>query len=136
MKNFPDVFDLIPNPVEQIFSNPVGILGTLFCSNWAYKDKCVLLGDAAHTMLPFYSQAMNSGYNDCFILDKFIDDYGYEEAFEKYSQHQRPNTDIMSKMAMDHYVDLSERILDSKFMLQRQAEVKLMNAFSNYRSLK
>ena len=72
-KNYSDVFHLMPNPVEQIFSNPIGVLGTLYCSSWAYKDKCVLLGDAAHTILPFLSQAMNSGYNDCFVLDHLID---------------------------------------------------------------
>lgn len=79
LKNsFPDVFELIPNPVQQIFSNPMGVLGTLYCSNWSYKGKCIIMGDAAHTLLPFYSQAMNSGYHDCYVLDKLIDEMGFE----------------------------------------------------------
>ena len=104
MKNFPDVFSMIPNPVEQIFSNPVGVLGTLYCSSWAFKDRCVLLGDAAHTILPFYSQAMNSGYYDCYVLDRLIDEYGFDQAFEKFAQNQRPHSDAMARMAIEHYI--------------------------------
>ena len=126
---------MIPNPVEQIFSNPVGVLGTLYCSSWSYKDRCVLLGDAAHTILPFYSQAMNSGYYDCYVLDRLIDEHGFEGAFDKFAQVQRPHSDTMAKMAIDHYIDLSSRSLDAKYIAEREAEIVLMKNFPNqYRS--
>ena len=110
-------------------------MGTLYCSSWSFKDRCVLLGDAAHTILPFYSQAMNSGYYDCYVLDRLIDENGFEGGFEKFAQTQRPHSDSMAKMAIDHYIDLSSRSLDSKFILEREAEVLLMKNFPNkYRS--
>ena len=42
--------------VDQYDSNPVGLLGTVKCQPWFYKDKVLLIGDAAHAIVPFYGQ--------------------------------------------------------------------------------
>jgi kynurenine 3-monooxygenase len=55
----------------------VGYLGTIECPIWHYKDKAVLLGDAAHTICPFLWQAVNVGFDDCMYLDIMIDKYGF-----------------------------------------------------------
>ena len=61
----------------------MGYLGTIKVPVWHYKDKVVLLGDSAHTITPFLWQAVNIGMDDCFYLDKMVDQYEFsEEAFE------------------------------------------------------
>jgi kynurenine 3-monooxygenase len=52
--------------------NSVGYFGTLFTKPWHYGSKAVLLGDAAHTIVPFLWQAVNVGFNDCVVLDQII----------------------------------------------------------------
>ena len=87
------------------------------------------MGDAAHTLLPFYSQAMNSGYHDCYVLDKLIDEYGFGEGFQKFEQVQKVHSDSMAKMAIDHYFDLATRKLDEHHILERRTELLLMKNF-------
>jgi len=52
-------------------------LGTIRCPVWHYKDKVVVLGDAAHTITPFLWQAVNVGFDDCMYLDKVTDELGF-----------------------------------------------------------
>lgn len=75
--NFPQLAEKIPNLYLQFSENPIGYLGTIRCPEWHYKDKVVILGDAAHTICPFLWQAVNVGMDDCFHLDKIIDKYGF-----------------------------------------------------------
>jgi len=32
------------------------------------------MGDAAHTMFPFYGQGLNTSIEDCWMMDKLIDE--------------------------------------------------------------
>jgi kynurenine 3-monooxygenase len=69
---FPDVVALMPTLVEDYFANPASNLPTVRCFPWSYEDKLVLLGDAAHGIVPFYGQGMNCGFEDCVVLDHLI----------------------------------------------------------------
>lgn len=77
MKYYPDLYELIPSLTLQFAENPVGYLGTIRVPLWTYKNKVVLLGDAAHTICPFLWQAVNVGMDDCMYLNKMIDKYGF-----------------------------------------------------------
>lgn len=59
----------------------MGYFGTLFTKPWSYKQKAVLIGDSAHTIVPFLWQAVNVGFNDCVVLDNFIEKYGFSKGF-------------------------------------------------------
>eukprot|EP00049_Salpingoeca_infusionum_P010743 m.185581 g.185581 ORF g.185581 m.185581 type:complete len:387 (-) comp14733_c0_seq4:1928-3088(-) len=75
-REFPDSIDLIGRErlEKDFFTNPTAPLITVKCSPLAYKHT-VLLGDAAHAIVPFYGQGMNSGFEDCEVLDTFLDKY-------------------------------------------------------------
>lgn len=52
--------------------NPIGYFGTLFTRPWNFLNRAVLLGDAAHTLVPFFWQSVNCAFNDCVVLDSCI----------------------------------------------------------------
>lgn len=56
--------------VEQMLKNPHGLLGTVRTDNWVHKGRVVLLGDAAHAIVPFYGQGMNCGFEDIFHITR------------------------------------------------------------------
>ena len=76
---FPDAVPLLHDVETDFFANPVGSLVTVKCSPWSFDNKLVLIGDAAHAIVPFYGQGMNCGFEDCTVLNdllnKFNDDW-------------------------------------------------------------
>lgn len=69
----------IPNLSLQFTENQVSYIGTVKCPCWHFKDKAVILGDAAHTITPFLWQAVNIGMDDCLQLDKIVSTVGFNE---------------------------------------------------------
>lgn len=60
----------VERAIEQMISNPNGLLGTVRTSKWHALGRVVLLGDAAHAIVPFFGQGMNSGFEDVYELTK------------------------------------------------------------------
>ena len=73
---FSDAVPLIPNLAEAFFANPTGNLVTVKCFPWHYQNSILLMGDAAHAIVPFFGQGMNCGFEDCTLLDECIEQHG------------------------------------------------------------
>jgi len=58
----------MPSLIEDYFENPTGFLGTIKCAPWHYQDKALILGDAAHAIVPFHGQGMNCAFEDTIYL--------------------------------------------------------------------
>ena len=71
-KQFPDAVPLMPSLLDDFFTNPTGALGTIRCYPWRVNDHTLLLGDAAHAIVPFYGQGMNAAFEDCYLLDQAL----------------------------------------------------------------
>ncbi len=67
---------------EQLLNKPVGLLGTVRTTKYNYEGKALLLGDAAHAIVPFFGQGCNCGFEDCFILSKLIKEAKAKQAGE------------------------------------------------------
>ncbi|MFN3940708.1 MAG: FAD-dependent oxidoreductase, partial [Chitinophagales bacterium] len=93
-KYFADALPLMPTLVHDFFSNPTGSLMTVKCYPWVVNNN-MLIGDAAHAIVPFYGQGMNCGFEDCTILSELMDKYGNNWApiLESYQQSRKPNAD-------------------------------------------
>ena len=118
----------MPNLVQEFFENPTGYMSTIKCSPWYYKDECLLIGDAAHGIIPFFGQGMNSAFEDCRILNELLDQYNddWSRVMPAFYGQRKINTDAVAHMSMDNYYEIHSDIRNPKFILQKQVERQLM----------
>ncbi len=122
-RDFADALALIPDFDRDWQANPTGSLGTLRLSRWTLDSRCVLLGDAAHAMVPFHGQGMNCAFEDCVALARHIDQASdWQSAFAGFEQERRPNADAIQAMALENYVEMRDQVDDADFLRQRQLE--------------
>ncbi|WP_215225333.1 FAD-dependent oxidoreductase [Echinicola shivajiensis] len=124
---FNDAFELMPNLSDEFFNNPTSSLINVECFPWQ-KNKSLLIGDACHAMVPFFGQGMNCGFEDCFILDELIEKFGttsWELVFEKFQKIRKPDTDAISQMARDNFVEMRDSVANPKFIIRKKIEAKL-----------
>ena len=125
---YPDAIPLMPDYKKEYFDNPQGMLATLFAAPWSDGDSVALLGDAAHAIVPFFGQGMNSGFEDCYYLMKFIDELGWETGLAKYSEFQKPNGDAIANMAIENFYEMAEKS-GQKTFLKKKLKRKSRNTF-------
>ncbi|MBC7372195.1 MAG: FAD-dependent monooxygenase [Bdellovibrionaceae bacterium] len=128
---FPDAIALMPDYVSEFENNPQGALGTVRCSNWIFGDSVALMGDAAHAIVPFFGQGMNSGFEDCTNLLKILDQHrgNWTKAFTEYNETQPPNANAIADMAIENWHEMSEKVADPKFQLRKKAEALVEKHF-------
>lgn len=130
-KDFPDAFSLMPNLLEDYFTNPVGTLMTVRCAPWYVEDKVALLGDAAHAIVPFFGQGMNCAFEDCTYLNECIDKYGphWEKIFYQYEQLRKVNANAIADLAVENFYEMRDRVSDPWFILKKKIEHVLEKEF-------
>jgi kynurenine 3-monooxygenase len=130
-QQFPDVVPLMPHLIDDFTANPTGSLVTIKCSPWHDRDRLLLLGDAAHAIVPFFGQGMNCAFEDCTELDACIaaDAPDWERIFATFFSRRKANTDAIADMAIDHYFEMRDRVADPHFLLQKQIEQELARRF-------
>lgn len=128
---FPDTLEIMPNLVHDFFENPTSNLGTIKCEPWNYKGNSLLIGDAAHAIVPFYGQGMNASFEDVVELDKIMDqfDFNWELIFEKFNETRKKDTDAIADLAIDNFHEMKEHVADPKFQIKRQIEMALEKHF-------
>ena len=125
-RHFPDVVPLMPNVAREFLENPIGRMGTVYCDHWAARDMAVLLGDAAHAMVPFHGQGMNCCFEDCAELHRMLEATGdWSRAFRAFEQERKPNTDAIAAMALENYVEMRDTVRDPKFLLRKELSFEL-----------
>ncbi len=120
---FPDAEALMPTLEDDFFNNPTGSLVTVRCSPWNFKDKLLLIGDAAHAIVPFYGQGMNCGFEDCRILDEMAgNEDDWEKLFSEFGKVRKPNSDAIADMAVENFIEMRDLVGDKKFLLRKKIE--------------
>jgi len=120
IQDFPDVLPLIPDLVEQYTSNPTGALVTVRCGPWNHQGKALLIGDAAHAVVPFYGQGMNASFEDCRLLrEQLQTEPTVLQAFDRFSSSRRVDTDAIADLAIENYVTMRDRVASRMFLLGR-----------------
>lgn len=124
---FPDTLALIPRLTEEFFANPTGELGTVRSAPWHYRDKTLLIGDAAHAVVPFHGQGMNCAFEDCAVLDDLIAAHGedWERIFANLTEIRKPDADAIADMALENYVEMRDTVRDPRFQLRKELAFEL-----------
>lgn len=132
--HFPDAIPMIGNLEREYFTNPTGDLGTVKCFPWNAGDRCLLLGDSAHAIVPFYGQGMNASFEDCRIFNDLIDEFGTDwfRLFERYSELRKVNTDAIADMAVENFYEMRDAVADPVFVRKRELETKLEQENPDY----
>ena len=124
---FPDAVRLMPQLAENYFANPTGAMVTIKCSPWHVEGRALLLGDAAHAIVPFFGQGINCGFEDCTSLVELLDRHGADWAcvFAEFERERKINTDAIADMAIENFTEMRDRVADSRFLFRKKVELAL-----------
>jgi len=121
---------LMPTLLDDFSNNPTSSLVTVKCYPWSFGDKLLLLGDAAHAIVPFFGQGMNCGFEDCTVFNQLLDQYlnkGNEEEswktiFEETGKSRKPNSDAIADLAVANFIEMRDLVTHPDFILQKKIE--------------
>ncbi|WP_340154013.1 NAD(P)/FAD-dependent oxidoreductase [uncultured Marivirga sp.] len=123
---FPDSLPHLKNIQGEYFQNPTSSLVTAKCEPWV-KGNCVLIGDAAHAIVPFYGQGMNAGFEDCYELNQLLNNHqdDWEKTLIDYQVLRKKDGDAIADLALHNFVEMRDLVADEKFLIQKKIEAKL-----------
>ena len=130
---FPDVLELIPTLHFDFLNNPTGELASIYLNPWHFDDRALLIGDAAHAIVPFFGQGMNASFQDCTVLNKLIntEKYDWGRIFSRFSKEHVKNGHAIADMAIENYEEMRDSVNKIKFKAQRKLEFALEKQFPN-----
>lgn len=141
---FPGVRELISDEalIESFNTNPHLPLISLKCKPYHFESSGVIIGDAAHAMVPFYGQGMNAGMEDVRILFSILDKHAtldesnnpasdtpastFKEqrmrALAEYSATRHPDAHAINDLALENYVEMRSSVLSRTYKLRKSLE--------------
>ena len=124
---FPDAIPLMPDLADSFFANPTGAMVTVKCSPWHVGGRVLLLGDAAHAIVPFFGQGINCGFEDCTCLLELLDRHGADwgRVFSEFEKARKVNTDAIADLAVENFVEMRDRVADPRFLFRKKVELAL-----------
>lgn len=138
-KHFPGVTDLIPESalISSFQNNPHLPLISIKASPYHFSSSCVILGDAAHAMVPFYGQGMNAGLEDVRVLFETIDKHliianyatkamstkeKLAAALAEYSELHAPDSAAINDLALSNYEEMRSSVTSSVYLFRKHLE--------------
>jgi len=123
----PDALPLMPDVADNFFANPTGSMVTVRCAPWHVEGRVLLLGDAAHAIVPFFGQGINCGFEDCSCFLELLDRHGadWNRVFAEFEQARRVNTDAIADLAVENFIEMRDRVADPRFLFRKKIELAL-----------
>lgn len=103
------------------------------CSKHNIGGKVLLLGDAAHAMVPFYGQGINCGFEDLVVWDKLLDEFNedFEKAMDEYSKRRIVDTNAMCDLSLENYNVLKKKVNTRWLSCRKALDSFLYRMFPN-----
>uniref|UniRef100_A0A8C6HQR6 Kynurenine 3-monooxygenase n=2 Tax=Mus TaxID=862507 RepID=A0A8C6HQR6_MUSSI len=131
-KNFPDAIPLMGEQalMRDFFLLPAQPMISVKCSPFHLKSHCVLMGDAAHAIVPFFGQGMNAGFEDCLVFDELMDKFNnnLSMCLPEFSRFRIPDDHAISDLSMYNYIEVAfTRIRYHEAVLRWHWQKKVIN---------
>lgn len=123
---FPDALEYMPTLLKDFRANTASSLVTVKSYPWI-KNNTMLLGDAAHAVVPFYGQGMNCGFEDCYELTKTIEKFGddWTLIFDYFNATRPQNTNAIADLALENFIEMRDKVADENFLLRKKIEAHI-----------
>ncbi|MEM7271477.1 MAG: NAD(P)/FAD-dependent oxidoreductase [Actinomycetota bacterium] len=131
---FPGFASLVPDLADQFLENPTGALGTMRARGWSHDGRGVIVGDAAHAIVPFHGQGMNAALESVRILDRHLraNPEDVAAAFAGYEAERKPDADAIADMALDNYLEMRSGVVDPDYLAKRELALILEQRHPRY----
>jgi kynurenine 3-monooxygenase len=127
----------VRNVLDESFVFPTGHMISTKCFPWIYKGNMALIGDAAHTLFPYYGQGANCAFEDCEVLaacySKTPNDW--KTILSKYQSIRKPNSDTIIDLAAEHLQVLSTKVGNAQYQLAEKISLAVQKAMPDLRTL-
>ncbi|XP_077470301.1 kynurenine 3-monooxygenase [Stigmatopora argus] len=125
-KYFPDSIPLIGIDAlkRDYFRLPAQAMVSVKCSPYHIGDKCVLMGDAAHAVVPFYGQGMNAGFEDCKVFDEIMEQFNedFSAVLQEYTRVRVPDDHAIADLAMYNYIEMRAHVNSKWFLFRKHVD--------------
>jgi kynurenine 3-monooxygenase len=136
-EHFADALPLLPGLAQEFAARPVGTLGTVHCTRWSHAAaadagrRVLLVGDAAHAIVPFHGQGMNAAFEDCAELDRLIAEHGPDWAavVPQFEAARQDNARAIAEMALENYEEMRDSVRDVAFEQRARLAFELEQRF-------
>ncbi|CAE7221146.1 unnamed protein product [Rhizoctonia solani] len=121
--------------VASFERNPRNSLICVKANPYHYKDRAIIIGDAAHAMTPFYGQGLNCGLEDVRVLMNTLLSFGVSstvsateapsedkqlsQALAYYSEHRHQDLVAICDLAMGNYVEMRHSVTTPIYRLRK-----------------
>ena len=114
----------MPDYIEDFKKNPACSLVTVQVDPWNWKDQILLLGDAAHAVVPFYGQGMNAAFEDVFEFNKALTAHGNQlaAAVPAFAKKRRPAGVGIMDLSMNNYIEMRHHSGSALFRFRKKVE--------------
>ncbi|XP_055320531.1 kynurenine 3-monooxygenase isoform X2 [Sitodiplosis mosellana] len=135
-ENFPDAIDLIGEKrlIDDFFRATPQYLVSIKCRPTYIDPNVLLMGDAAHAMVPFYGQGMNAGFEDCTILSQILDQHHnhFHLALKEFSDTRWQDAQAICDLAMYNYLEMRDLVRSRSYRLRKIFDEFLYRYFPNH----
>lgn len=136
LENFPDAMELmgIDEAAHKFITHPKGALMCVESKPYHIdKGKAIILGDAAHSMVPFYGQGMNCGFEDVRVLMQLLDESKGNRgvAFQQYSETRHKDLVAIIELAKNNYKEMSHDVTSTLYLIKKQLDSALGHLLRN-----
>ncbi|KAG0262625.1 kynurenine 3-monooxygenase, mitochondrial precursor [Actinomortierella ambigua] len=123
---------------RDYFRNPKGSLIRIKANPYHYKDRGIILGDAAHSMVPFYGQGMNCGFEDVEYLDRLLDEHevmcvkpknpnnnDLARALQAFTDRRAKDIQAICDLALYNYEEMRHGVTSPLYIMRKKVETAL-----------
>ncbi|MEO7037224.1 MAG: NAD(P)/FAD-dependent oxidoreductase [Polyangiaceae bacterium] len=130
-QHFADATELVADLSGAVSKNPLCRLFATRCDAWSHAGSVLLMGDAVHSMAPFYGQGMNCALEDCHVFMRCMERGrgDWPTVFADFERSRRPDTDAITNLSQANYREMSHHGLPNNHKLRREIERALQARF-------